>query len=168
MPGSSCCPGSHPITPVMFPGDDGARRAAEIADHMLGNGVYVIAFSFPVVPRGQGADPGAALGRALRGRRAGLRRRVRGGTRRRRLIGIRPSRATSGAPPCRGKYPDNVSCPAVTVTSGKFSGRSPVSRAAGAGQDHALGGVQAHHRAGGAGRDPGRRRERDDDRGGDG
>ncbi len=46
-------PGSHPITPVMFPGDDGARRAAEVADHMLGNGVYVIAFSFPVVPRGK-------------------------------------------------------------------------------------------------------------------
>src|SRR5574338_1372176 len=46
-------PGSHPITPVMFPGEDGARRATEIADHMLANGVYVIAFSFPVVPRGR-------------------------------------------------------------------------------------------------------------------
>ena len=45
--------GSHPITPVMFPGDDGARRAAQVADHMLANGVYVIAFSFPVVPRGR-------------------------------------------------------------------------------------------------------------------
>jgi glycine C-acetyltransferase len=51
--GFELLPGSHPITPVMFPGDDGARRAAEIADHMLGNGVYVIAFSFPVVPRGK-------------------------------------------------------------------------------------------------------------------
>ena len=45
--------GPHPITPVMFPGEDGARRATRIAEHMLGGGVYVIAFSFPVVPRGQ-------------------------------------------------------------------------------------------------------------------
>ncbi len=50
--GFDLLPGSHPITPVMFPGDEGARRATEIADHMLANGVYVIAFSFPVVPRG--------------------------------------------------------------------------------------------------------------------
>jgi glycine C-acetyltransferase len=46
-------PGTHPITPVMFPGEDGARRATQIADHMLANGVYVIAFSYPVVPRGR-------------------------------------------------------------------------------------------------------------------
>ncbi len=45
--------GSHPITPVMFPGEDGARRAAQIADAMLARGVYVIAFSFPVVPKGK-------------------------------------------------------------------------------------------------------------------
>ncbi|GAA4400201.1 glycine C-acetyltransferase [Fodinibacter luteus] len=51
--GFELLPGSHPITPVMFPGEDGARQAAAIADHMLGNGVYVIAFSFPVVPRGR-------------------------------------------------------------------------------------------------------------------
>ena len=51
--GFEVLPGSHPITPVMFPGEDGARRATEIADHMLTNGVYVIAFSFPVVPRGK-------------------------------------------------------------------------------------------------------------------
>ena len=37
----------------MFPGEDGARRAAAVADHMLANGVYVIAFSFPVVPVGR-------------------------------------------------------------------------------------------------------------------
>ena len=43
----------HPITPVMFPGEDGARRAGAIAQHMLANGVYVIPFSFPVVPRGK-------------------------------------------------------------------------------------------------------------------
>jgi glycine C-acetyltransferase len=51
--GFELLPGTHPITPVMFPGEDGARRAAAIADHMLTNGVYVIAFSFPVVPRGK-------------------------------------------------------------------------------------------------------------------
>jgi glycine C-acetyltransferase len=46
-------PGEHPITPVMFPGDDGARQAAQIADAMLEEGVYVIAFSYPVVPQGK-------------------------------------------------------------------------------------------------------------------
>jgi len=45
--------GPHPITPIMFPGEDGARRATRIADRMLADGVYVIAFSFPVVPRGK-------------------------------------------------------------------------------------------------------------------
>ncbi len=51
--GFELLPGSHPIVPVMFPGEDGARLATRIADHMLSNGVYVIAFSFPVVPRGR-------------------------------------------------------------------------------------------------------------------
>ena len=51
--GFELLPGTHPIRPVMFPGDDGARRAAQIADHMLTNGVYVIAFSYPVVPKGK-------------------------------------------------------------------------------------------------------------------
>lgn len=51
--GFEILPGSHPITAVMFSGEDGARRATEIADAMLERGVYVIAFSFPVVPRGQ-------------------------------------------------------------------------------------------------------------------
>ena len=37
----------------MFPGDDGARRAVAIADAMLEEGVYVIAFSYPVVPKGK-------------------------------------------------------------------------------------------------------------------
>ncbi len=45
--------GPHPITPIMFPGEDGAQRATRIADRMLAEGVYVIAFSFPVVPRGR-------------------------------------------------------------------------------------------------------------------
>ncbi|MFT3873772.1 MAG: glycine C-acetyltransferase [Nocardioides sp.] len=51
--GFEILPGEHPITPVMFRGEDGARRAAEVADRMLAEGIYVIAFSFPVVPRGQ-------------------------------------------------------------------------------------------------------------------
>ena len=51
--GFDLLPGSHPITPVMFPGENGARQAAQIADAMLEHGVYVIAFSYPVVPQGQ-------------------------------------------------------------------------------------------------------------------
>lgn len=51
--GFELLPGDHPITPVMFPGESGAAQAAEIAEVMLAKGVYVIAFSYPVVPRGQ-------------------------------------------------------------------------------------------------------------------
>ena len=40
----------HPIVPVMI-GD--AALAARLAERMLDEGVYVVAFSFPVVPRGQ-------------------------------------------------------------------------------------------------------------------
>jgi glycine C-acetyltransferase len=43
-------PGTHPITPVML-GD--ARLAAEMAQRLLGHGIYVIGFSYPVVPKGQ-------------------------------------------------------------------------------------------------------------------
>lgn len=42
--------GEHPIVPVMF-GD--APVAARMAEILLGQGVYVIAFSFPVVPKGK-------------------------------------------------------------------------------------------------------------------
>jgi glycine C-acetyltransferase len=42
--------GTHPITPVML-GD--ARLAAQMAERLLGNGIYVIGFSYPVVPKGQ-------------------------------------------------------------------------------------------------------------------
>ncbi|MFM8386920.1 MAG: glycine C-acetyltransferase [Planctomycetia bacterium] len=48
--GFSIRPGVHPIVPIML-GD--ARLAAEMAERMQGEGVYVIGFSFPVVPRGQ-------------------------------------------------------------------------------------------------------------------
>lgn len=43
-------PGEHPIIPVML-GD--ARKAGKLAERLLELGVYVIAFSFPVVPREQ-------------------------------------------------------------------------------------------------------------------
>ena len=51
--GFDLLPGTHPITPVMFPGEDGAIRAGRIAEHMLDGGVYVVAFSYPVVPKGR-------------------------------------------------------------------------------------------------------------------
>jgi glycine C-acetyltransferase len=43
-------PGEHPIIPVMI-GD--ATLAGRMADRLLGEGVYVIGFSYPVVPKGQ-------------------------------------------------------------------------------------------------------------------
>ncbi|MEV7621008.1 glycine C-acetyltransferase [Microbacterium sp. NPDC089321] len=48
--GFDLLPGEHPIVPVMF-GD--AALTARIADEMQRQGVYVTAFSFPVVPRGK-------------------------------------------------------------------------------------------------------------------
>src|SRR3954463_4907408 len=51
--GFDLVPGAHPIIPVMFPGEDGARTAAAVAEAMLSEGVYVIAFSYPVVPQGR-------------------------------------------------------------------------------------------------------------------
>jgi glycine C-acetyltransferase len=43
-------PGDHPIVPIML-GD--AKVAVKMADAMLAEGVYVIAFSYPVVPKGK-------------------------------------------------------------------------------------------------------------------
>ena len=43
-------PGEHPIVPVML-GD--AKLASTLADRLLSEGIYVIAFSYPVVPRDQ-------------------------------------------------------------------------------------------------------------------
>ncbi|KQS54346.1 2-amino-3-ketobutyrate CoA ligase [Brevundimonas sp. Leaf363] len=48
--GFDLLPGEHPIIPVML-GD--AKLAQTMAARMLELGVYVIGFSFPVVPRGQ-------------------------------------------------------------------------------------------------------------------
>eukprot|EP00794_Sanderia_malayensis_P016778 gene16778-18473_t len=41
---------NHPICPVMMPDE---RTAVDFADAMLGHGIYVIGFTFPVVPRGK-------------------------------------------------------------------------------------------------------------------
>jgi len=43
-------PGVHPIVPIML-GD--AKLAQDIAGDMLDEGIYVIGFSFPVVPKGE-------------------------------------------------------------------------------------------------------------------
>ncbi|MGH8161851.1 MAG: glycine C-acetyltransferase [Gammaproteobacteria bacterium] len=48
--GFNLVPGEHPIIPVML-GD--ARLASDMADRLLDEGVYVIGFSFPVVPKGK-------------------------------------------------------------------------------------------------------------------
>jgi glycine C-acetyltransferase len=48
--GFTLVPGQHPIIPVML-GD--AALATRIADALLDEGIYVIGFSFPVVPRGK-------------------------------------------------------------------------------------------------------------------
>ena len=48
--GLEVLPGEHPIVPVMF-GE--AMPAVRMADKLLEKGVYVIPFSFPVVPKGK-------------------------------------------------------------------------------------------------------------------
>lgn len=48
--GFNLVPGEHPIVPVML-GD--AALATRFADAMLAKGVYVIGFSYPVVPQGK-------------------------------------------------------------------------------------------------------------------
>ncbi len=47
--GFSLLPGEHPIIPVML---NDAPRAVAMAERLLDHGVYVTAFSFPVVPKG--------------------------------------------------------------------------------------------------------------------
>lgn len=48
--GFTLVPGEHPIIPVML-GD--ARLAGEVSAKLLAEGVYVIGFSYPVVPKGK-------------------------------------------------------------------------------------------------------------------
>src|SRR5688572_20768396 len=48
--GFNILPGEHPIVPIMF-GE--ATAAVRFAERMLEKGIYVIAFSYPVVPHGK-------------------------------------------------------------------------------------------------------------------
>ena len=48
--GFDLLPGSHPIVPVML---HDAELAGRFAEAMLDEGIYVVAFSFPVVPKGK-------------------------------------------------------------------------------------------------------------------
>jgi len=48
--GFTLLPGEHPIIPVMFADE---HEAAAVAEALLDEGVYVIAFSYPVVPLGK-------------------------------------------------------------------------------------------------------------------
>ncbi len=48
--GFDIIPGTHPCVPVMLYDE---RLAAEFAKRMMEKGVYVVAFSYPVVPRGK-------------------------------------------------------------------------------------------------------------------
>jgi glycine C-acetyltransferase len=47
--GFDLLPGDHPIIPVML-GD--AKLATRMADALLEKGIYVVGFSYPVVPKG--------------------------------------------------------------------------------------------------------------------
>ena len=42
-------PGVHPIVPIML---ENAQLAQDVAGDMLDEGIYVIGFSYPVVPKG--------------------------------------------------------------------------------------------------------------------
>ena len=48
--GFDIIPGTHPCVPVMLYDE---KTAAEFAKHMMEKGVYVVAFSYPVVPKGK-------------------------------------------------------------------------------------------------------------------
>jgi len=43
-------PGDHPIIPIML---YDAKKSGQIADELLEKGIYVISFSYPVVPKGE-------------------------------------------------------------------------------------------------------------------
>ncbi|WP_158106891.1 glycine C-acetyltransferase [Caedibacter taeniospiralis] len=47
--GFDLIPGQHPIIPVMLYEE---KKAAEMAEKLLHKGIYVVAFSYPVVPKG--------------------------------------------------------------------------------------------------------------------
>ncbi|MFA5196731.1 MAG: aminotransferase class I/II-fold pyridoxal phosphate-dependent enzyme, partial [Bacteroidales bacterium] len=52
--GFDIVPGDHPIVPIMFGKyPDCSKLAVDFANKMLDEGIYVIAFSFPVVAKGK-------------------------------------------------------------------------------------------------------------------
>lgn len=52
--GFDIIPGDHPIVPIMFSKySNSSEIAVEFANRMLDEGIYVIAFSYPVVPKGK-------------------------------------------------------------------------------------------------------------------
>jgi len=52
--GFDITPGDHPIVPIMFGKfENDAKLAQDFAAALLDEGIYVIGFSYPVVPRGQ-------------------------------------------------------------------------------------------------------------------
>lgn len=52
--GFDIIPGTHPCVPVMLYDE---KTAAESAKRMMEKGVYVVAFSYPVVPQGKSKNP---------------------------------------------------------------------------------------------------------------
>ena len=48
--GFDILPGTHPIVPIML---YNAKLSQQFAEHLLHEGIYVIGFYFPVVPKGQ-------------------------------------------------------------------------------------------------------------------
>jgi glycine C-acetyltransferase len=52
--GFDIIPGDHPIVPIMFSKfENDAKLAQDFARDLLDEGIYVIGFSYPVVPKGQ-------------------------------------------------------------------------------------------------------------------
>jgi glycine C-acetyltransferase len=51
--GFSIVPGDHPIVPIMFGKyENSSKLAVEFSNRLLEEGIYVIAFSYPIVPKG--------------------------------------------------------------------------------------------------------------------
>ena len=48
--GFNIVPGNHPIVPVMLADES---KASQMAEEMNRRGIFVVGFSFPVVPRGE-------------------------------------------------------------------------------------------------------------------